>query len=131
MHNYDRRTKIAQEGPTAEEMVADLKRGLEPFFRDWMLRIEVEDNFGQQQTIHITYASVPKGSPELEALNAKQNVMLSIEGGRAWKVGGPAPDKVKVSKFRGNAKFRAKSGPPDKVVAYIVNWFKKNEKDLK
>ena len=128
MHDYDRRN--AAESVSAKDMVEDLKKALDPVFRDWTFRVKAEDNFGQVQTIHIIYASVPKGSPELEALNAKQSLMLSIEG-RPWEVGGPAPAKVKVSKFRGETKFRAKSGSPKQVVTYIINWFKKNEKVLK
>lgn len=99
-------------------------------FQDRLYRVDVEDNFGQEQSLHIVYANVPPGSPELTALNADVQFMLSVSAGKSqsWPVGQPAPENVKVEMFRGRkGMFRSKSAAPEKIVDYIVKWMNDNE----
>lgn len=131
--NVVARFRQAAENPTSKEMADKITSALSSY-KSFAFKVTAGNKFGGDG-VYITFASVPKGSPELDALNAKHNVMISITGGKSygapiWQSGGPAPDKVKAEQFRGNAKFRAKSGPPDKVVAYVIQWFKANEKTL-
>jgi len=131
--NVVNRFKKAAENPTSKEMAAKINSALSSYHA-FAFKVDAGNKFGGDG-VYITFASVPKGSSELDALNAKHNVMISITDGKdygapTWQSGGPAPDKVQAKQFRGNAKFRAKSGPPEKVVAYIIQWFKANEKVL-
>jgi hypothetical protein len=131
--NVVSRFKQAAENPTSKEMADKIRSALSSY-HDFAFKVDAGNKFGGDG-VYVTFASVPKGSSELDALNSKHNVMVSITDGKdygtpIWQSGGPAPDKVQAKQFRGNAKFRAKSGPPDKVVAYVIQWFKANEKAL-
>lgn len=81
--------------------------------------------------VTLTWAQVPATASELEALNARRSVMLTIEAPEwhqtrvtADRIGHIPVTKVSVHAFRGDRRsFRAKTGTPEQVIAHIVGWF--------
>lgn len=119
------------------ESFADALRGAilqgVPELRDKLFRVDFKKNLGQAGAVFITYSNVPRGSSELDALNGKPNLMLSVSAPRGdWTVSGPVPDLVKVEQFRGFPRkwFRAKSGTPEATVKYLHDWFVKMKASL-
>jgi hypothetical protein len=110
---------------TAEAMAAHLNHALHGLYGPYEFHVGPAHRLGVEESLHITFASVPRGSSELQALNAKHNLMLSVTApkGSRWTERGTAPLTVTVEKFRGNAKFTKKTGPVDKVLGYIVQYF--------
>lgn len=115
-------------GLMASEIQAQIQNGTTKF-QDRLYRVKVTDSFGYEQGLHIIYANVPPNAPELDALNSKVQFMISIEPveRRGWAVGQPAPEKLKISQFRGNRGiFRAKTGSPEVIIKYFIKWMNDN-----
>lgn len=128
--------------PTAAEMVRAILEKLKPHFGKMLLKVDTGAQIGPHDSVYVTYASVPQGSPEIAALNARSNPMFAIDGD-SWTRGEPAPAKVTVRHFRGNIdysysdpdrkktiKFRTKTGTPDDVVEYLTDFFVKHKDAL-
>lgn len=121
---------------TSATLAAMLKEALEPLSKKALVRVDPgytdKGLSAYSGDIHVVFASVPPNAGELDALNAKENFMLSIEA-PAWsqvatssreRRGEPkdiAVDKVSVRTFRGRTKVRALTSDPYKVTAYVVS----------
>ncbi len=129
-------------GPTSEEIVRQLREKLVPVFGHLLLKIKVGARLGNQDSVYVTYASVPPNAGEVDALNARSNPMFSITAGKGhrWYADQPSPAKVTVENFRGSMdadrnhksrlKFRAKTDSPEKIVKYLVDFFMKHKTTL-
>ena len=141
----ERRNANAREnnaGPPATEIISELKKALDPIFGHKLLKIDTGARIGPEDSVYIVYASVPKGSPEIDALNAKSSPMISISSAKneKWFRGQPSPPKLEAAWFRGSLvanrnykdglKFRRKTDSPDKIVKYVIDFFLKNKVDL-
>jgi hypothetical protein len=116
---------------TGHEMADRILRPLKSLFGGKMLRVKYDEHL--YPGIQVSYANVPEGAREIDARNAKQKVMLHITSARySQEPWDPAPEKVKakVTQQRG-VKFRGRTGAPDKIATYVVNFFKKNAQALK
>jgi hypothetical protein len=130
-------------GQTAKEIAAQIMLELKEF-AGFKLHARQGLRLGNHDSVMITYASVPTGAPELDALNAKTNPKWHITEAdkmtreQRWLLDGPAPSKVKIEHFSGsirrkndwnkanNIVFRAKTGTPQQIVQYLVDFFRKN-----
>lgn len=127
-------------GPTAKDLAAEISAVLKdwhPFMLNARQGLRLDKN---NDSVMVTYASVPKGSPELDALNAKTNPKWHITAapGEKWFQDGPAPAKLKIEHFSGSIRrtkswdkadkvtFRAKTGTPAQIVKYLADFFAKN-----
>lgn len=82
-----------------------------------------------ERGIHLTFAKAPRSGSELQALNAPQAIMLSIESeAKRWPQGEErVPGRIRVSQFRGrDLNLKSKAGPPEKIVDYISDFFQQN-----
>lgn len=160
----DRRQRALAEnaGPTAKEIAARITEGVKDvvggnlFHASQGLKLSDSDD-----SVMVTYASVPRNAPEIDALNAKTNPMWHIvaDKGHSWFVNGPSPAKIRIEHFRGSiqlkkdtgpppqflpegmtgkdyrkankVQFRAKSDTPDKIIKYLVDFFHKNREAFK
>jgi hypothetical protein len=134
--------KAVNDGPLATKMVEELEKALHPTFGHKLLKIGTGPRIGPDDSVYVVYASVPKGSGEIDALNAKSSPMISIHSAvvRGWPRGAPAPAKVTAHWFRGTLvgdrnykdglKFRKKTDSPAKIVKYIIEFFMKNKEAL-
>jgi len=87
---------------------------------------------GHYDHVMITWADADSEAGELAALNAPASIMLSIDAPE-WsqqrikrdEIGRKAVSEVKVHAFRGRSQrtFRAKTGAPERIVAYVARWF--------
>jgi hypothetical protein len=139
-------TAIAASGAPATSLTGDdiarqIGEKLEPHFGHMTFHVD-RQNLGNQDGVYVTYASVPKGSAEIDALNARSNPMISIykAPGTKWPQGEAAPAKLVTEMFRGSLvrdkdhgsalKFRKKTAEPQKIVDYIVKFFLDNKDKL-
>jgi len=127
------RISAQNKGPTAPEMAKIIYTSL-PEYHHMLLKSKQGQKLGDHDGVYVSYASVPKGSTELEALNAKWNPMFSITEakGHSWYADGPSPAKVKIEMFRGSGPhgFRAKTGTPDAIMKYLVHYFKQGQAEM-
>jgi hypothetical protein len=119
----------------ANEMIRGLRAALEPLYGRYVFKVDLGGNLGDTDSVHVTLATVPKGSPEIDCTNAKARIMVSIAGAdhamNGWVRGGDAPSELTVSQFRGGPlKLRKKTGAPDVVVEYLIKWFVKNKSEF-
>lgn len=96
--------------------------------------IKVEDTHaegslrGHGGGVHVTFAAVPPGSAEIDALNAPSNFMLSIDAPQ-WhqvaQINSGMPDaivhKVTLRQFRGRTKIKGRTGYPVVIGQYVAN----------
>ena len=128
---------IKSNGLTADKIVEEINREAGPLFEGLMFSARKSAPLGNSDSVMVTFARVPKGSAEIDALNSPMQFMLHITddkdyGPSKWVKDGPAPEKVRVQQFRGRGiKMRAKSGPPEAVLRYVIGWLKANAKILK
>ena len=134
--------RMTNTGPTASEVIKELKEALAPKFGHNIFKIDTGARIGPEDSVYIVYASVPKGSSEVDALNAKSSPMISISSakGEKWLRGQPAPSKLEAAWFRGTLvgnknygstiKFRKKTDTPAKIIKYVIDFFKTHEKAL-
>ena len=146
------RAALENKGPTAHEMASQISSAVKAILGDqYLFYAKQGARLSNHDAVMVTYASVPKGSPEIDALNAKTNPMWHITAAKDhfWWTDGPAPAKVTIEMFRGDIQkeqkrfdpfsaegrklakenkvtFRAKTDTPDKVVKYLVDFIKKN-----
>lgn len=125
--------------PTSQEIIDTLNATLGQHFGGMIFKVSNKPRLGNEDFVHVVYASVHKDAGELAALNAQSNPMFKIEAasGHRWHLDQPAPAKVVVEKFRGSLninrdyssrlKFRAKTGTPDLVIKYLIDFFMKNK----
>jgi hypothetical protein len=131
------------DGPTAKEIAAQIMLELKEF-ADFKFHARQGLRLGDHDSVMITYASVPAGAPELDALNAKTNPKWHIAEvhsparDQRWRLDGPAPSKVMIEHFSGSIRrknnwdkankvvFRAKTGTPEQILRYLVDFFRKN-----
>lgn len=142
-------------GPTAVELARQISEGVKAILGDGFIfhaRQGTRLTGGCHDCVVIAYASVPKGSPEIDALNAKTNPMWTITEakGTRWLLDGPAPAKVTITMHRGDIRkekkffdvftqegeaankankipFRGKTASPEKIVAYLLDFIAKNK----
>lgn len=119
---------------TSREMGLELVELLSPLLYGSMFKVsngEQPPLAGISDHVMVTWANVPDTAPELDALNAQKQIMLSIEAPE-WEqrrvdrsmIGRIPVSKVKVHAFRGNSRsFRGKTGTPQQVIMHIVKWF--------
>ena len=126
--------------PTAQEFAEAVKAQLADFMHN-NLRATQDRKLGDEDGIMVTYASVPRGSSELDSLNAQTTPMFHVTRakGHAWPYDTPMPAKVKIEMFRGpvrtvndwkpehRIKFRTKSATPTKILKYLVDFFNDNK----
>jgi hypothetical protein len=119
----------AEGNPTAVEIASSIFDAL-PEFHHAVFNSYWKKGLVGEDSVFISFASVPKGSGELKALNSKMQFMIDIDAGRSWIRDQPAPDKIRAEQFRssGVEKMRARSGPPDKIVKYVIDYMKKHAK---
>ena len=109
--------------------------------------MKVEDGYtegmlkGHVGGVTVTFASVPPGSPEIDALNSKENFMLSLEN-PAWSQVATSNrerkgesrdvpvDKVTLRQFRGRTKVRGRTGTPEQIISYVSNLIRFSLKGL-
>lgn len=92
--------------------------------------VYVPKPLGDQDSIMISFASVPEGTEGVDYHNAKHMFNVHIVG--TWSAGGAAPAEVKVEMFR-NRKcppLRRKTGSLDVIIAYVISYFSKNIRAL-
>jgi len=130
------------EGLTDQEIAHQIMEKLEPVFGHNKLKIS-HSKLTDRVHMILSYASVPMDAPELDALNARSNPMISISAPKSefWFRGKPAPEKITVEQFRGSIardpktykstlKFRARTDSPVKIVKYVTEFFLKNKAAL-
>ena len=134
-----------KEGATAREIIDFLKECLEPDFGSMTLFIEEGPRIGPNDTVHVTYASVPREASRLDKMNALSSgrfVIFAPEGEK-WLRGESAPQKLKVEMvsgalYKGNTavgsekvRMKAKSGSAEKVVEHLIKFFVDNKALMK
>ena len=128
-------SKTPSRAMTSREIVHALLAALSPMLDGQMFRVsngEEPPLQGISDHVTVTWASVPSDAPEIDALNAKASVMLAIDAPE-WsqnrvdraRIGQIPVSSVKVRSFRGRSSFRAKTGTPEQIIAYVAEWFRK------
>ena len=120
---------------TSRDIGIALVNVLSPLLHGRMFRVyngEEPPLAGISDHVSITWADVDSEAGELAALNAPASIMLSIEA-PDWsqqrisrdEIGRKPVLSVSVRAFRGRSQrlFRAKTGAPEKIVAYVARWF--------
>jgi len=123
---------------TAHEVADTLRARLTPILSGYVWHVSGPGSLSP--SVHVAFSLVPKGSSELDALNARVQAMISISA-RAWdrsraaaNIGpvnimgrGPASypiepsDSVTAAQFRGTrGLLRARTASPEKIVEYVV-----------
>jgi len=123
---------------TSRDIGLALVNVLSPLLHGRMFRVyngEEPPLAGISDHVTVTWADVDSEAGELAALNAPASLMLTIEAPE-WsqhrisrdEIGRKAVSEVKVRAFRGRSQrlFRAKTGAPEKIVAYVAQWFYKH-----
>lgn len=127
--------KAAPAPMTSGELATLLKERLRPYAKHATISARSSYTEGMLPGIHgsvmVTFAAVPPGSPEIDALNARESFMLTLEA-PAWDQGATrrrvheggaldvAVDKVKLTQFRGQSKVRGVTGSPEKIADVVV-----------
>jgi hypothetical protein len=127
----------AEDKEVFEEMAGKINQALGTLFKGWYFEAKVAKQ--QAAALQVTYLSIPAGTTGTEFYNASHHLSIFVYPAP----GANAADKVKTKgKSVGSAggpydrettgvKFRNKTGAPDKIVAYLIQFFKKNAKTLK
>jgi hypothetical protein len=113
---------------TALEMAKAIYDGL-PEYHKLAFKAEQGMKLGNEDSVMVSCASVPRNASELDALNSKTQCMIHIAPARGfkWAMNSAAPEKVQAEQFRGsNVKLTKKTASPEKVVSTIIAFFKKN-----
>jgi hypothetical protein len=111
--------------PTAEQLCQTITDAL-PELAPFQFRASYKGQLGNHEHLHVTFAMVKKGAGELDSVNAKKQVMISILAapGYEWPIGAESPAKLIAHQFRGrNMKFRKKTGDAKAIVKAIVDFF--------
>ena len=121
----------------AQDIVEEIDQKVAPLFRGLNFRVKRGQVLANDDSVYITYAQTPEDAPEIDALNAPANIMVSITDDRdygpsRWVHGEPAPAKIRAKQFRGRPlKMRSKSGSPAAVTKYVVKWFEEHAPELR
>jgi hypothetical protein len=132
--------KYLKNAMTANDIITKLRSELAPIFKDYVFGAVHQNAFRYAGSIRIMFANVPPTATELERLNSTKNLSIYIADspGRSYGHGswGPdpnsdVPEKLYAYQSTGNGiKFRGYSGTPEKVVDYVIKWFKLNQNNL-
>lgn len=150
------RSLVENNGPTAKQIAERITEGVKDVTAGYVFHAKQGAKLGGHDSVMIAYASVPKGSPEIDSLNAKTNPMWHITEakGKFWHTDRPSPAKVTIEHFRGSIQktndrydifkpegkanhkanqvlFRAKTDTPDKIIKYLVDFIHKNKEAFK
>jgi hypothetical protein len=114
---------------TADAMVAYIKSKI-THLHDYKFNVYSGSVVGLT-SVSVDFFQCPPNASDLDTWNAKAFIKITINEGKglpSWKVGAPTPAKVStaVARVRGAFQFRNKTGEPQKVADYVIEWFKKN-----
>ena len=110
---------------TAHDLAGTIYGAL-PELHGFLFRADTGLRLGPEDAVYVTFANVPRGSSELEAINSKKQAMISITA-PTWPRNAEVPGRVTAKQFRGRGlKYRTKTGTPKQIVASIVDFFHKN-----
>lgn len=118
------------EGMAGKKLAQDMLGQLQAMFPGQYLRVRYRDNIASG--IMLKYVNIPDGTRGVAVDNAEPHILISIfdveSARRPWD---ELPAKVKAEAvMRSGIKFRARSGPPDKIAKYILDFFRKNRSTL-
>jgi len=137
-----RASKPAPWNPTAREFAEAVKVKLALFMHN-QLNASQGMRLGSEDTVMITYASVARGSSEIDCLNAQTTakIMVSSAKGLPWSSDAPMPAKVKIEMFAGSVRtakdwkpehkvkpLRQKTGTPIQILEHLSQYFHDNQK---
>lgn len=126
---------------TAEDIVREISAALSPIFKDNNFSVYRHTALGGEG-VCVDFFQAPPGASNLDIWNSKVFIKVTLDAHESirplagqqlnWLKDQPAPAKLSATMSRSRGiKFRAKSGPPPQVIAYVIQWFKANEEVLK